>query len=137
LPKWISEFSEAWSICLTLDELIKIRTKGEFTMADNDGDLGSFLAGFLIGGLIGAATALLMAPQSGEETRALIRDKSIELRDQAVETAEEARQRAEAAAAEAKERAEYYTQQAKQMASKMKSDAKSTAKPASDEAPAA
>jgi gas vesicle protein len=45
-----------------------------------------------------------MAPQSGEETRQMIRDKGIELRDQAVETAEEARHKAEAAAAEAKER---------------------------------
>jgi len=63
-------------------------------MADNSGDLGSFLAGFVIGGLIGAGVALLMAPQSGEETRALITDKSIELRDRAVETAGEAQTRA-------------------------------------------
>jgi gas vesicle protein len=64
-------------------------------MADNNGDLGSFLAGFVIGGLIGAGVALLMAPQSGEETRQIIKDKSIELRDRAVETAEEAQKRAE------------------------------------------
>jgi gas vesicle protein len=64
-------------------------------MAENNGDLGSFLAGFVIGGLIGAGVALLMAPQSGEETRAIIKEKSIELRDRAVETAEEAQKRAE------------------------------------------
>ncbi len=63
-------------------------------MADNSGDLGSFLAGFVIGGLIGAGVALLMAPQSGEETRALIADKSIELRDRAYETAEDVQVRA-------------------------------------------
>ncbi len=63
-------------------------------MADNSGDLGSFLAGFVIGGLIGAGVALLMAPQSGEETRALIADKSIELRDRAVETAEDVQSQA-------------------------------------------
>lgn len=63
-------------------------------MADNSGDLGSFLAGFVIGGLIGAGVALLMAPQSGEETRALIADKSIELRDRAVETAGEVQSQA-------------------------------------------
>jgi gas vesicle protein len=56
-------------------------------MADNSGDLGSFLAGFVIGGLIGAAVALLTAPQSGEQTRQMIADKSIELRDRAAETA--------------------------------------------------
>ena len=64
-------------------------------MSDNNGDLGSFLAGFVIGGLIGAGVALLMAPQSGEETRQIIKDKSIELRDRAIETAEEAQKRAE------------------------------------------
>ncbi|TAK14700.1 MAG: YtxH domain-containing protein [Anaerolineae bacterium] len=41
----------------------------------------SMLAGVLIGGLAGAVTMLLLAPQSGEETRTQIRQKSIELRD--------------------------------------------------------
>lgn len=59
-------------------------------MAENDTDFGAYLAGFLIGGLVGAATALLLAPQSGVETRALIRDKSIELKDKAADSAEEA-----------------------------------------------
>ena len=45
------------------------------------------LSGFLVGSAIGAATALLFAPRSGEETRADIRDKAIDLRDQATETA--------------------------------------------------
>lgn len=63
-------------------------------MSDRDSDLGSFLSGVIIGGLIGAAAALLMAPQSGEETRAVIREKGIELRDKAAETAEDARTRA-------------------------------------------
>lgn len=63
-------------------------------MADKSGDLGSFLAGFVIGGLIGAGVALLMAPQSGEETRALIGEKSIELRDRAYETASDVQSRA-------------------------------------------
>ena len=44
------------------------------------------LSGFLIGSAIGAATALLLAPRSGDETRAEIRDKAIELRDHATET---------------------------------------------------
>lgn len=46
-------------------------------------EAGAFFTGFLIGGLIGAATALLLAPQSGEETRTQIRDKSIELKEKA------------------------------------------------------
>ena len=50
-------------------------------MSDNNNDLGAFLAGFVIGGLVGAATALILAPQSGEETRDQIASKSRDLRD--------------------------------------------------------
>ncbi len=89
-------------------------------MAERDSDLGSFLSGFMIGGLIGAAAALLLAPQSGEETRTIIRDKSIELKDRAADTAEEARARAEAAAAEARARAEELSQQARDRAEELR-----------------
>jgi gas vesicle protein len=56
-------------------------------MNDNGQSFLSFLIGLIIGGLVGAAVALLYAPQSGEETRAAIKEKSIELRDQATEQA--------------------------------------------------
>ena len=75
-------------------------------MSDSDSEFGSFLVGFIVGGLVGAATALLLAPQSGEETRTIIREKSIELKDKAVETAEEARERAEKAMEDARASAE-------------------------------
>jgi gas vesicle protein len=75
-------------------------------MSDQNSDFGAFLSGFIVGGFVGAAVALLMAPQSGEETRVLIRDRSIELKDRAVEAAEDARIRAEAAAEEARMRAD-------------------------------
>ncbi len=38
------------------------------------------MAGFVIGGLVGAATALILAPQSGAEMRAQIAIKSEELK---------------------------------------------------------
>lgn len=75
-------------------------------MAERESDFGAFLAGFVVGGVIGAVAALLLAPQSGEETRTLIHDRSIELKDKAVEKAETARIKAEAAAAEARARAD-------------------------------
>jgi gas vesicle protein len=75
-------------------------------MSDRDSDIGAFLAGFVVGGLVGAAAALLLAPQSGEETRTLIRDKSIELKTQVEETAADARAKAERLAHDAKSRAE-------------------------------
>lgn len=55
-------------------------------MSDNtSNDLGAFLAGFVIGGLIGAATAIILAPQSGRETRAQIAARG----EQLVHTGEE------------------------------------------------
>lgn len=74
-------------------------------MADNNDDFGAFVSGFMIGGLIGAAVALLLAPQSGEETRLMIRDKGIELKDQVETTAGDARIRAEQMAQDARARA--------------------------------
>ena len=79
-------------------------------MSDRD-EFGAFLVGFIVGGLSGAVVALLFAPQSGEETRALIKDKSIELRDRAQITAEEAIARAEAVAADARARADELARQ--------------------------
>jgi gas vesicle protein len=74
-------------------------------MSEND-DFGSFLVGFIVGGLTGAVVALLFAPQSGEETRTVIKEKGIELRDKASQTAEEALEKAKAAAADANARYE-------------------------------
>ncbi len=53
-------------------------------MSDNK-EFGAFFAGLIVGGLVGAAVALLTAPQSGEETRTLLHDRGIELKDKAVE----------------------------------------------------
>jgi gas vesicle protein len=59
-------------------------------MSTRDG-IGLFFVGLLVGALSGAIAALLVAPQSGAETRTMIKDKSIELRDKAQQTAEQAR----------------------------------------------
>jgi gas vesicle protein len=47
------------------------------------------LAGILVGGLAGAVTMLLVAPQSGRDTRRQIREKGIELRDRTSEMMED------------------------------------------------
>jgi len=75
-------------------------------MSDKNGDFGAFISGFVIGGLVGAAVALLFAPQSGEETRTLIHDKGIELKDHAEDLIDDTRARAEELAKEAKTKAE-------------------------------
>ena len=114
-------------------------------MSDRD-EFGAFLVGFIVGGLTGAVVALLFAPQSGEETRALIKDRSIELRDKAQQSAEEALARAEAAAAEARARADELAKQLKERGTAVYEEARERGKTAvesirkpkkSDEAPAA
>lgn len=47
-------------------------------------DTGSldFMVGFVVGGLVGAVVGMLLAPQSGEQTRAQIAERGIELRDE-------------------------------------------------------
>jgi gas vesicle protein len=52
---------------------------------------GSVLAGILVGGLIGAGVALLTAPRSGEETRAMIQQKSAELKERSAGAIEQTR----------------------------------------------
>jgi gas vesicle protein len=100
-------------------------------MSDRD-EFGAFLVGFIVGGLTGAVVALLFAPQSGEETRALIKDKSIELRDKASHTAEEALARAEATAQEARARADELAKQLKERGVAVYEDVRERGKTAVD-----
>ena len=65
-------------------------------MADNNDNAGGgagFWTGFVVGGMVGAIAGILFAPKSGEETRALIGEKTGEWRDRAEELAESAQYR--------------------------------------------
>jgi gas vesicle protein len=55
---------------------------------NHNNNFGVF-GGMLIGGLAGAVTMLLFAPQSGKKTRMQIQQKGIELRDQTTEMFED------------------------------------------------
>ena len=56
---------------------------------------GRFLAGFIVGGAIGAIAGILLAPKSGEETRAMIADSTKEALRKADETVKEIQNKAE------------------------------------------
>ena len=79
-------------------------------MSENESnDLGAFLAGFVIGGLVGAATALIMAPQSGQDTRSQLATKSSELRTVGGERIHQYRDTASTLVADTRTRAEETT----------------------------
>src|SRR5579859_3430047 len=71
-----------------------IRSRREHETYQDD-ELGPFLIGGLIGGLIGAAAAFWFAPQSGQETRHEIQEKGVEFRDDIEKVAADARRRVE------------------------------------------
>lgn len=64
-----------------------IHENQEFRYTTNN--IAGVLTGMVIGGLAGAVTMLLLAPQSGKDTRKQIQDKSIELRDRTTELVED------------------------------------------------
>lgn len=57
----------------------------------NDRDSGALIIAFILGGITGAAVALLLAPQSGAETRRKIREIAEEVKDKTTELYDEAR----------------------------------------------
>lgn len=92
-------------------------------MAERD-EFGAFLLGFIVGGLTGAVASLLLAPQSGESTRTLLKEKAIELGDQVNVSVDEARTRAEALTADARARAETATAEARARAEAITAEAR-------------
>ena len=74
-------------------------------MSDNGSEIGVFMAGFVIGGLVGAATALILAPQSGVETRAQIAAKGDEVRRISEQRMHDLGEKAGTATGQAQERA--------------------------------
>ncbi len=77
--------------------------------AKQNGGGGSLLAGFMIGGLIGAASMLLFAPQSGKETREAVQSGASDLKDRATDVAQrtvgQARSKAQEVASNARDKA--------------------------------
>ncbi len=94
-------------------------------MSERDSDLGAFLAGVLVGGLMGAAAALMLAPQSGEETRAMIRERGIELKSRLEHAATDMKDRAEDALEEGKQRVDSAVDAARRATRRRRPDAES------------
>src|SRR5262245_14980138 len=57
----------------------------ELEYTGQSGNAKSLLTGLIVGGLVGAGTMLLLAPQPGAKTRAEVREGAIHMRDRASE----------------------------------------------------
>ena len=76
-------------------------------MKDEGYSSGSMLLSFLLGGIVGAGLALLLAPQSGEETRKKIRDLAEDVKDKAAGYADKTKDKITSYVGDGKE---YYEQ---------------------------
>ena len=65
-------------------------------MSEERGYSGSAVAlGFILGGVLGASLAMLLAPESGRRTRERLRDLAADIRDKTADFSEDLRDKAE------------------------------------------
>lgn len=103
----------------------------------------SWITGFFIGGLAGLAVSLLVAPQSGRETRELVRYKATQLRQAAEQTAQETKAKVEELTDEAKDQVQTmrqkgmdYVDETKQRVTRVAGAVKDAAKESWEQDPA-
>ena len=77
-------------------------------MSEKRNVIGGILIGVLVGSVVGASAALLSAPQPGQQTRALLRDKGSEIAGKASTTVKDTRTKADAILSEVKTRSQEF-----------------------------
>lgn len=81
---------------------------------DSDSNAGSFLAGAIVGGVIGAAAALFLAPKTGKEMREGFSTQAVQLKDKGMEMSSVAKEKATEFTSVAKDKATELTSVAKE-----------------------
>ncbi len=64
----------------------------------NEKDVSSIILSFLVGGLVGAAVALILAPESGRKTRRRIKEFAEDVVEKAQDSLEEVKDKVDFAA---------------------------------------
>ncbi|MFD1207188.1 MULTISPECIES: YtxH domain-containing protein [Sporosarcina] len=102
---------------------------------DNSG-AGSFLLGALVGGVIGAAAALFLAPKTGKEMRDDFSEQAVQIKNKSIELSAVAKDKATELTSVAKEKTDGLTksiqEQSGQLVDKVKSMANKTSLPMDD-----
>ena len=89
-----------------------------------DSGAGSFLLGAIVGGVIGAAAALFLAPKTGKEMRDDFSTQAVQLKEKGIEISTIAKDKATEYSSAAKDKAVEYSSIAKDKATEFTSTAK-------------
>lgn len=84
--------------------------------------VGKFLAGVLVGGAVGAVAGILLAPQSGEETRELLNDASKDVAQKTDKTVKEIQEKADVVVSDLQEKGDEIMGKIQELISKQKGD---------------
>lgn len=84
---------------------------------------GKFLAGFLVGGALGAVAGILLAPQSGEETRELLSDASKDVVKKTDRTVKDIQDKADSAVSEMQKKGDEIMGKIQSLINKQKDEA--------------
>ena len=81
-----------------------------------------FLAGFIVGGAIGAVAGVLLAPRSGEETRKILKDTADDMTRRADETAKQIKVKADDAVSDLQKRGDEIKEKLQDLITKQKGE---------------
>lgn len=84
---------------------------------------GKFLAGFIVGGALGALTGILLAPQSGEETRELLCDASKDVVNKTDKTVKDIQDKADTVVSELQQKGDEIMEKIQSLINKQKDEA--------------
>ena len=85
---------------------------------------GKFLTGFLIGGAIGAVAGILLAPNSGEETREMLADSARDVMKKTDETVRGIQEKADCVVSDMQKRGDEIMERIQSLINSQKEEAK-------------